>query len=76
ALRFEKFLAQITGLVEGVVRDTRGQVELGHDLAKASGTLETGPQHQLSEIARMTGPIQRMGNTMNDISTHDAQAVQ
>ncbi|WP_024642881.1 methyl-accepting chemotaxis protein [Pseudomonas syringae] len=76
AQRFEQFLAQITGLVDGVVRDTRGLGELGHDLAKASGTLETGAQHQLSEIARMTGAMQRMGDAMNDISSHVAQAVQ
>lgn len=76
AQRFEQFLAQITGLVDGVVRDTRGLGELGHDLAKASGTLETGAQHQLSEIARMTGAMQRMGDAMNDISGHVAQAVQ
>lgn len=76
AQRFEQFLAQITGLVDGVVRDTRGLGELGHDLAKASGTLETGAQHQLSEIARMTGAMQRMGDAMNDISEHVAQAVQ
>ncbi|MCF5167440.1 chemotaxis protein [Pseudomonas congelans] len=75
AQRFEQFLAQITGLVDGVVRDTRGLGELGHDLAKASSTLETGAQHQLSEIARMTGAMQRMGDAMNDISSHVAQAV-
>ncbi|RMM91466.1 Methyl-accepting chemotaxis protein, partial [Pseudomonas savastanoi pv. glycinea] len=76
AQRFEQFLEQITSLVDGVVRDTRGLGELGHDLAKASGTLETGAQHQLSEIARMTGAMQRMGDAMNDISSHVAQAVQ
>ncbi|MFA0966448.1 methyl-accepting chemotaxis protein [Pseudomonas amygdali] len=76
AQRFEQFLEQITSLVNGVVRDTRGLGELGHDLAKASGTLETGAQHQLSEIARMTGAMQRMGDAMNDISSHVAQAVQ
>ncbi|WP_455808379.1 methyl-accepting chemotaxis protein [Pseudomonas koreensis] len=83
AQRFEQFLAQITSLVDGVVRDTRGLGELGHDLARASGTLETGAQHQLSEIARMTSAMQRMGEAMqrmgeamNDISSHVAQAVQ
>ncbi|GFM54815.1 methyl-accepting chemotaxis protein [Pseudomonas capsici] len=74
--RFESFLAQITGLVDGVVRDTRGLGELGHDLARASGTLETGARHQLNEIARMTDAMQRMGDAMNDISGHVAQAVQ
>jgi len=74
--RFELFMVQITGLVDGVVRDTQGLGELGHDLAKASGTLETGAQHQLNEIARMTGAMQRMGDAMNDISGHVTQAVQ
>ena len=74
--RFESFLAQITGLVDGVVRDTRGLGELGHDLARASGTLEAGAQYQLTEIARMSDAMQRMGGAMNDISGHVAQAVQ
>ncbi|SHN15506.1 methyl-accepting chemotaxis protein [Pseudomonas asturiensis] len=76
AQQFERFLAQITDLIDGVVRDTQGLGELGHDLASASSTLETGAQHQLSEIARMTGAMQRMGDAMNDIAGHIAQAVQ
>ncbi|CAM3424058.1 chemotaxis protein [Pseudomonas floridensis] len=74
--QFERFLLQITGLIDGVVRDTRGLGELGHDLANASSTLETGALHQLSEIARMTGAMQRMGDAMTDIAAHIAHAVQ
>lgn len=74
--RFESFLQQITGLVDGVVRDTRGLGKLGNDLAQASTTLESGARQQLAEIAQVTDAMQLMGEGMRQISSHVAQAVE
>ncbi|NVZ98971.1 methyl-accepting chemotaxis protein, partial [Pseudomonas sp. B6001] len=60
ATRFDHFLTQITGLIDGVARDSHGLGQLGQELAHASGTLEKGARHQLAEIAQMTGSMQRM----------------
>jgi methyl-accepting chemotaxis protein len=76
AKRFDQFLTQITALVDGVVLDSRGLGELGQELAKASGTLEKGAKHQLTEIARMTGSVQRMGDAMEHIAVHVEHAVE
>ncbi|BAP42647.1 chemotaxis sensory transducer [Pseudomonas sp. StFLB209] len=74
--RFESFLQQLSGMVEGVVRDTQGLGKLGNDLAQASTSLESGAKQQLTEIARMTDAMQRMGEGISDISVHVGQAVQ
>ncbi|WP_409212689.1 methyl-accepting chemotaxis protein [Pseudomonas brassicacearum] len=74
--RFDQFLMQITALVDGVVRDSHGLGELGQELAKASNTLEKGAKHQLTEIARMTGSMQRMGDAMGHIAVHVEHAVE
>lgn len=76
AQRFDHFFDQITLLVDGVVRDTRGLGDLGHELARASTRLESGAQNQLAEVARMSDAMQRMGSAMTDISGHVDQAVQ
>lgn len=76
AERFDQFLTQITALVDGVVRDSQGLGELGHEIAKASTTLEKGAQHQLTEIAQMTGSMQRMGDAMGHIAVHVEHAVE
>ncbi|AKA23640.1 methyl-accepting chemotaxis protein [Pseudomonas chlororaphis] len=76
AQRFDRFMGQITALVDGVVRDTHGLRELGQDLAKTSQSLEQGAQHQLTEITQMTGSMQRMGDAMGDIALHVEQAVE
>ena len=76
AERFDRFLMQITALVDGVVRDSQGLGELGQELAKASGTLETGAKHQLTEIAQMSGSMQRMDDAMGHIVVHVEHAVQ
>ena len=73
--RFDQFLMQITGLVNGVVRDSHGLGELSQELATASDTLEKGAKHQLTEIAQMTGSMQRMGDAMGHISVHVERAV-
>ncbi|QEI08818.1 methyl-accepting chemotaxis protein [Pigmentiphaga aceris] len=74
--RFERFVQQITTLVDGVVRDTQGLGDLGRELARTSNTLEKGATHQLSEITQMTGSMQRMGEAMGDIAEHVENAVQ
>ena len=76
AERFDQFLMQITALVDGVVRDSHGLGELGQELAKASHTLEKGAKHQLTEIAQMTGSMQRMGDAMGHIAVHVEHAVE
>ena len=75
AQRFDQFLMQITALVDGVVRDSQGLGQLGQELAKASNTLEKGAKHQLTEIAQMTGSMQRMGDAMEHIVVHVEHAV-
>lgn len=60
ATRFDHFLTQITGLIDGVARDSHGLGQLGQELAHASGTFKKGARHQLAEIAQMTGSMQRM----------------
>ena len=74
--RFDQFLMQITALVDGVVRDSHGLGELGQELAKASNTLEKGAKHQLTEIAQMTGSMQRMGDAMGHIAVHVEHAAE
>ncbi|AUG08198.1 methyl-accepting chemotaxis protein [Pseudomonas sp. S09G 359] len=74
--RFDHFLQQITGLIDGVARDSHGLGQLGQELAHASGTLETGARHQLAEIAQMTGSMQRMEDAMGNITVHVEQAVE
>lgn len=74
--RFDHFLQQITGLIDGVARDSHGLGQLGQELAHASGTLETGARHQLAQIAQMTGSMQRMEDAMGNITVHVEQAVE
>jgi methyl-accepting chemotaxis protein len=74
--RFDYFLEQITLLIDGVVRDTRGLGDLGNELAHASENLEKGSQHQLAEITRMSNAMQRMSEAMTVIANHVAQAVE
>jgi methyl-accepting chemotaxis protein len=74
--RFDHFLQQITGLIDGVARDSHGLGQLGQELAHASGTLETGARHQLAQIAKMTGSMQRMEDAMGNITVHVEQAVE
>ncbi|ROL69902.1 chemotaxis protein [Pseudomonas chlororaphis] len=74
--RFDRFLMQVTALVDGVVHDSQGLGELGQELAKASDTLEKGAKHQLAEIAQMTGSMQRMGDAMGHIVVHVEHAVE
>jgi methyl-accepting chemotaxis protein len=76
ANRFDQFLMQITALVAGVVRDSHGLGELGQELARTSHTLEKGAKDQLTEIAQMTGSMQRMGDAMGHIAVHVEQAVE
>ena len=75
AKRFEHFLQQITGLIDGVSRDSHGLGQLGQELAHASGTLEKGARHQLAEIAQMTDSMQRMEHAMGNITVHVEEAV-
>ncbi|MGY2177770.1 methyl-accepting chemotaxis protein [Pseudomonas azotoformans] len=75
AKRFDHFLQQITHLIDGVARDSRGLGQLGQALASASGTLEKGARHQLAEITQMTGSMQRMEDAMGHIAVHVEQAV-
>jgi methyl-accepting chemotaxis protein len=67
---------QITAPVDGVVRNSHGLGELGQELAKASNTLEKGAKYQLTEIAQMTGSMQRMGDAMGHIAVHVEHAVE
>ncbi|QXH44863.1 methyl-accepting chemotaxis protein [Pseudomonas xanthosomatis] len=76
AQRFERFLGQITDLVDGVVRDSQGLGELGQELAKTSSTLEKGARHQLNEIAQVTGCMQQMGDAMGHIAEHVEHAAE
>jgi len=76
AERFDQFMTQITALVDGVVRDSHGLGELGQEIAKASNTLEKGARHQLTEIAQMTGSVQRMGDAMEHIAVHVEHAAE
>ncbi|MDD0977547.1 methyl-accepting chemotaxis protein [Pseudomonas fontis] len=76
AQRFDQFFTQVTALVDGVVRDSHGLGQLGQELAKASGTLEKGAQHQLLEISRMTDAMQQMGDAMGHIVIHVEDAVE
>ena len=75
ATRFDQFLQQITRLVDGVVRDASGLGNLGHELSRASNTLEVGAQRQLTEIELMTASIQRMGQAIEHIAVQVEQAV-
>lgn len=75
AERFDQFLKQITQLIDGVTRDSQGLGELGHELARASGTLETGAKHQLTEISRMEASMQRVDDAMGQIAQQVEQAV-
>ncbi|KJZ51364.1 MULTISPECIES: methyl-accepting chemotaxis protein [Pseudomonas] len=75
AKRFDHFLQQLTGLIDGVARDSHGLGQLGQELASASGTLEKGARHQLAEITQMTGSMQRMEDAMGHIAVHVEQAV-
>lgn len=75
AKRFDHFLLQITGLVDGVVRDTKGLGELGQDLSHASRTLDEGAQHQLREIGHVSDSMQAMRTAMLDIGQHIDAAV-
>ena len=76
AKRFDHFLQQITGLIDGVSRDSHGLGQLGQELAHASGTLEKGARHQLAEIAQMTDSMQRMEHAMGNITVHVEEAVE
>ncbi|SDV00774.1 methyl-accepting chemotaxis protein [Pseudomonas mucidolens] len=76
AQRFDHFLQQITGLIDGVARDSHGLGQLGQELASASGTLEKGARHQLAEITQMTGSMQRMEDAMGHITVHVEHAVE
>jgi methyl-accepting chemotaxis protein len=76
AQRFDRFLSQLTDLVDGVVRDSQGLGELGQELAKSSTTLEKGAQHQLDEIAQVTGCMQQMGDAMGHIAVHVEHAAE
>jgi len=49
---------------------------LGQELAKACNTLEQGAKHQLTEIAQMTGSMQRMGDAMEHIVVQVEHAVE
>ncbi|MDR9875273.1 methyl-accepting chemotaxis protein [Pseudomonas allii] len=75
AKRFDHFLQQLTHLIDGVARDSHGLGQLGQELASASGTLEKGARHQLTEITQMTGSMQRMEDAMGHIAVHVEQAV-
>jgi len=75
AKRFDHFLQQITGLIDGVSRDSHGLGQLGQELVHASGTLEKGARHQLAEIAQMTDSMQRMEHAMGNITVHVEEAV-
>lgn len=75
AKRFDHFLLQLTGLVDDVVRDTKGLGELGQDLSRASRTLDEGAQHQLQEIGQMSESMQTMCAAMLDIGQHIDDAV-
>ncbi|MBD8189903.1 methyl-accepting chemotaxis protein [Pseudomonas fluorescens] len=76
AKRFDHFLHQITGLIDGVARDSHGLGQLGQELAHASGTLEKGARHQLAEIAQMTDSMERMEHAMGNITVHVEEAVE
>jgi len=76
AKRFDHFLQQITHLIDGVTRDSHGLGQLGQALASASGTLETGARHQLTEINQMTGSMQRMEDATAHITQHVEHAVE
>ncbi|KTC64108.1 chemotaxis protein [Pseudomonas fluorescens ABAC62] len=76
AKRFDHFLHQITGLIDGVARDSHGLGQLGQELAHASGTLEKGARHQLAEIAQMTDSMQRMEHATGNITVHVEEAVE
>jgi methyl-accepting chemotaxis protein len=75
AERFDQFLTQITGLVNGVVRDAKGLGELGQELSSASNTLEVGAKRQLTEIELMTDSIHRMGTAISNIADQVERAV-
>ncbi|MEX5546067.1 methyl-accepting chemotaxis protein [Pseudomonas pergaminensis] len=75
AKRFDHFLHQLTGLIDGVARDSHGLGQLGQELASASGTLEKGARHQLAQITEMSGSMQRMEDAMGHIAVHVEQAV-
>ncbi|MDB6143446.1 MAG: methyl-accepting chemotaxis protein [Pseudomonas sp.] len=74
--RFDHFLGQLSTLVDGVVRDTRGLGELGRDLSRVGTTLEDGAQHQLDEVARMSAAMLGMIQAMGAIAGHVGQTVQ
>ena len=73
--RFDHFLQQVSNLVNGVVRDTRSLGELGSDLSRVGHTLENGAQHQLDEVAQMSGAIGRMLQAMENIAGHVGQTL-
>jgi len=76
ATRFDHFLTQITGLIDGVARDSHCIGQLGQELAHASGTLEKGARPPQAEIAQMTGSMQRMEDAMGHIAVHVEHAVE
>ena len=76
AKRFDHFLQQITHLIDGVARDSHGLGQLGQELASASGTLEKGARHQLTQITEMSGSMQRMEHAMGHITSQVEQAAE
>lgn len=76
ATRFDHFMSQITGLIDGVARDSNGLGQLGQELAHASATLEKGASDQLAEISQMTTSIQRMEDALGHIASHVEHAVE
>jgi methyl-accepting chemotaxis protein len=76
AQRFDQFLSQITSLIDGVTRDSHGLGQLGQELARASTTLEVGARNQLTEIAQVTGSMQRMGDAMQNITVNVERAAE
>lgn len=74
--RFDHFLEQVSQLVDGVVRDSRSLGELSRDLSQAGHTLEDGAQHQLDEVARMSGAMGQMLSAMTEIGGHVEHTLQ
>lgn len=74
--RFDRFIAQVSHLVDAVVRDSRSLGELSRDLSQVGHTLEEGAQHQLDEVARMSGAMGLMLAAMEEISGHVEHTLQ
>ena len=66
--RFDRFLEQVSNLVDGVVRDSRNLGGLSQELARTGSTLEEGARHQLDEVARMSGDMALMLSAMTEIA--------